>query len=279
MAQSIPQPGSGLAIRHLVATRGVGEVPFKKTAALQGLAGQVYSADMSKTRLFQSIKSLNLEAVDSLLEAHPDLKQVKDERGRNALHLLCSLPTRERDNRQSLKLAQYLLGLGFDINAPAFVEGAFKATPLWYAISRGRNLPLAKLLLKKGSSPEYCLWSAGFHDDVEAVDLLVKHGASLDPVTEDETPFLGAIKWSHFASAERLLHHGANVNFQNSKGMTALHFLLKKNSDRKYIEMLLRYGADPALRTADGKSLLDMVKNRRNKSLFDLFSKRREGHR
>jgi len=235
---------------------------------------------MSKTRLFQSIKSLNLDAVASLLEAHPELTQVKDERGRNALHLLCSLPSHERKNRQSLELVQHLLGLGFDINAPAFVEGAaFKATPLWYAISRGRNIPLAKWLLKKGSTPEYCLWSACFHDDVEAVDLLVKHGASLDPVAEDETPFLVAIKWSHFASAERLLHHGANVNFQNSKGMAALHSLLKKNSDRKHIAMLVRYGADPTLKNADGVSPLDMVANRRDKTLFNLLSKRREGQR
>jgi ankyrin repeat protein len=175
---------------------------------------------MSKTRLFDSIRSLNLDAVASLLQAHPELKRVKDERGRNLLHLSCSRASHEKTSRRSLELAQYLLDLGFGINEPAFVEGAaFKATPLWYAISRGGNLPLAKFLLKKGSSPEYCLWSACFHDDVEAVDLLVKHGASLDPVAEDETPFLGAIKWSHFASAERLLHHGANLNFQNSKGM------------------------------------------------------------
>ncbi len=255
-------------------------MPFKETPTLQRLATHVYSAEMSKTRLFQSIKSLNVEAVASLLGAHPELKQVKDERGRNALHLLCSLPSHEKKNRQSLELARYLLDLGFDINEPAFVEGAaFKATPLWYAISRGGNLPLAKFLLKKGSSPEYCLWSACFHDDVEAVDLLVKHGASLDPVAEDETPFLGAIKWSHFASAERLLHHGANVNFRNSKGMTALHFLLKKNSDRKHIEMLLRFGADPTLKNADGVSPLDMVANRRDKTLFNLLSTRREGHR
>ena len=255
-------------------------MPFKETPTLQRLATHVYSAEMSQTRLFQSIKSLNVEAVASLLGAHPELKQVKDQRGRNALHLLCSLPSHEKKNRQSLELAQYLLGLGFGINEPAVVEGAaFKATPLWYAISRGGNLPLAKFLLKKGSTPEYCLWSACFHDDVEAVDLLVKHGASLDPVAEDETPFLGAIKWSHFASAERLLHHGANVNFQNSKGMAALHFLLKKNSDRKHIAMLVRYGADPTLRDGDGVSPLDMVANRRDKTLFNLLSKRREGHR
>jgi len=234
---------------------------------------------MSKTRLFQSIKSLNLEAVAALLEAHPELEQVKDERGRNALHFLCSLPRTDKIRERSPELAQYLLGLGLDINEPAFVEGPFKATPLWYAISRGRNLPLARFLLKRGSTPEYCLWSAGFHDDVEAIDLLIKHGARVDPVAEDETPFLGAIKWSHFAAAERLLRHGANVNFQNSKRMSALHFLLKKNSERKHIEMLLRHGADPTLENAEGKSALDMVANRRDKTLLDLLSKRTSSKR
>jgi len=106
------------------------------------------SEAMSKARLFQSIKSLNREAVAALLEDHPELRQVKDERGRNALHFLCSLPGADKGRERSLGLAQYLLDLGFDIDQPAFVEGPFKATPLWYAISRGRNLPLAKLLLK-----------------------------------------------------------------------------------------------------------------------------------
>src|SRR5712692_4217492 len=82
-----------------------------------GPACPMGSERMSKTRLFQSIKSLNVEAVSSLLEAHPELKRVKDERGRNALHLLCSLPSHEKKNRQSLELVQHLLGLGFDINA------------------------------------------------------------------------------------------------------------------------------------------------------------------
>lgn len=158
-----------------------------------------------------------------------------------------------------------------DINAPAFVEGAFQATPLWYAVSRGRNLPLARFLLAHGSTPEYCLWSTGFHDDVEAIDLLVRHGASVDPVTEDETPFLGAIKWSRFAGAERLLRHGADVNFQNSRGLTALHLLLKKDSPRRHVEMLLRHGADPTLKSKDGKSPIDMVARRRDKTYLNLF--------
>jgi uncharacterized protein len=228
---------------------------------------------MSKTRLLQSLKSLERDAVAALLEAQPALKEAKDERGRNALHFLCGLPGAAR-LKDRLALAQDLLDHGFDINEPAFVEGPFKATPLWYAVSRGRNLSLAAWLLKKGSTPEYCLWSAAFQDDVEVIELLMRHGARVDPVAEDETPFLAAIKWSHFAAAEQFLGHGADVNFQDSRGMTALHFLIKKNSDRKYVELLLRHGADPTLRNAEGASPLDMVAKRRDRTLLDMLSKR-----
>src|SRR5215813_1586511 len=160
-----------------------------------GRACPTGSETMSKTRLFNAIKALDLEAVSALVDSHPELARVKDERRRNAPHFLCGLPASDKTEARSVALARLLLDRGFDVNEPAFVEGggAFKAIPLWYTLSRGRNLLLAKLLLKRGSSPEYCLWTAGFHDDVEAIDLLVKAGARLDPVAEDETPFLGAI--------------------------------------------------------------------------------------
>jgi uncharacterized protein len=112
---------------------------------------------------------------------------------------------------------------------------------------------------------------------VEAVDLLVRHGASLDPVTEDETPFLGAIKWSRFAAAERLLHHGANVNFQNSQGLTALHLVLRKDSAPRHVEMLMDHGADPTLRSRDGKSPLDLVAKRRDKTYLELLTRQIPG--
>ena len=227
---------------------------------------------MSKTRLFQPIKALDVDAVAALLDALPELIRVIDDRRRNPLHFLCSLPANPKTSRRSLALARRLLDAGLDVNAPAFVEGAFQATPLWYSISRGSNLPLARLLLKHGSTPENSLWAAAFAQNVEAIDLLVRTGASLDPVAEDETPFLGAIKWSRFTAAERLLQHGANVNFQNSKGVTALHMVLKKNSDRRYVEMLLRHGADPRLKARDGKTPLDLVAKRRDKTYFNLLS-------
>ena len=229
---------------------------------------------MGKTRLFQAIKALDVDAVGTLLEAQPDLIRVIDDRRRSPLHFLCGLPADPRTSARSLALARRLLDAGLDVNAPAFIEGAFQATPLWYAISRGSNLPLARLLLKHSSTPENSLWAAGFAENVEAIDLLVKSGASLDPVAEDETPFLGAIKWSRFTAAERLLRHGASVNFQNSKGVTALHMVLKKNSDRKHVEMLLRHGADPTIKANDGKTPLDLVATRRDKTYFNLLSRK-----
>jgi uncharacterized protein len=230
---------------------------------------------MSRARLFRSLKSLDLEAVAAVLAGRPELLRATDDRRRNPLHFLCSLPANARTAARSIELARHLLGAGIGIDVPAFVEGAFQATPLWYAISRGRNLPLARFLLQQGSTPEYCLWAAGFKDDVEAIDLLVRHGASVDPVTEDETPFLGAIKLSRFAAAERLLRHGANVNFQNSSGLTALHLLLKKDSAPRHVEMLLRHGADPSIRSKDGRSPLDLVARRRDKTYLELLSRRR----
>ena len=229
---------------------------------------------MSRARLFRSIKALDLEAAAAVLAAQPELLRATDDRRRNPLHFLCSLPATPKTRERSIRLARHLLGAGIDIDAPAFVEGAFRATPLWYSISRGRNLPLARFLLEQGSTPEYCLWAAGFADDVEAIDLLVRHGARVDPVTEDETPFLGAIKWSRFAAAERLLHHGADVNFQSSKGVTALHLVLKKDSAPRHVAMLLRHGADPTIRSKDGKSPIDLVSRRRDKTYLAMLTDR-----
>jgi Arf-GAP/coiled-coil/ANK repeat/PH domain-containing protein len=86
-----------------------------------------------------------------------------------------------------------------------------------------------------------------------------------------------AIKWSRFAAAERLLRHGANVNAQDSRGLTALHRVLKKNSDLRHVRLLLGHGADPTLRSRDGESPLDLVRNRRDKTLFALLSRGIQG--
>ena len=85
------------------------------------------------------------------------LSQFKDERGRNWLHL-CASVSKRAFRAPSQRLAKGLLARGLHINAPAFTEGTWHATPLWYAVARGHNIELASYLLECGSTPEHCLW-------------------------------------------------------------------------------------------------------------------------
>jgi uncharacterized protein len=232
---------------------------------------------MSRARLFAALKALDVDAAAGLVAADPALLRAVDDRRRTPLHFLCGLPPAPKGGDRATRLARALLEAGADIDAPAFTEGTWHATPLWYAVSRGENLPMARFLLQRGAKPEHCLWAAAFRDNVEVIDLLVKHGATIDPVAEDETPFLSAVKTSHFAAAERLLRHGANVNFQDSKGLTALHYALRKDSAPKHVEMMMRHGADPSRRAKDGKTPLDLVARRRDKTYLELLTRGRGG--
>ena len=113
----------------------------------------------SKTGLLKHLKEGNVEALLAGLDESPELVQFKEERGRNWLHL-CASVSKRAFATPSMRLAEGLLARGLDINAPAFTEGSWHATPLWYAVARGRNIELASYLLEYGSTPEHCLWAA-----------------------------------------------------------------------------------------------------------------------
>jgi ankyrin repeat protein len=224
--------------------------------------------------MLESVRRLRWREVETSLAARPSLIAYRDNRGRNVLHLCCAVDVGDRtlSPADSIRTADVLMRAGLDVNEAAFSEQNWKATPLWYAVSRGRNLPLARHLLQCGSDPNHCLWAAAYKDDVAAITLLLEHGAEIDPVTEDETPFLGAVKGSHFRAAEALLARGANVNFQDSHGMTALHYMLKKDSDTRHVRMLLRYNARGDLRNDKGATAGEIMSRRRDPEIKGMVS-------
>jgi uncharacterized protein len=221
---------------------------------------------ISKTRMLPLVKDLKWKEVSEGLTENPALLNFQDERGRNWLHLACGVKIGERGlpASSSIKTVEALLDAGLDINHEAFQEPGFKATPLWYAIAHGQNLKLAEFLLARGSVPHYCMWAAAYNDDAAAIRLLVANGAEINPFAEDATPFLFAIQWSRFGAAEQLLKLGADVNAQNSKKMTALHYLLKKGSDKKYVRMLIQYGARGDLRNANGDTTAEIMSRKKD---------------
>lgn len=152
----------------------------------------------SKTRLTACVKAFDTDAVVAGLKARADLLHHTDERGRNWLHLCASVDAGNRglDPAGAVPLAAALLEFGIDVNAAAFTEGTWRATPLWYAVARGNNIALARYLLSAGSTPEHCLWAAVYNEDLDTIAVLVEAGARLEAVAEQETPLLHAVKYS-----------------------------------------------------------------------------------
>lgn len=187
---------------------------------------------IAKTRMRKPTQEFRWKQVAAGIAENPEILDARDDRGRNWLHICCGAnpQKRGRSAADGIRTADLLLSAGLGLDQEAFREGEWKATPLWYAVARGENRPLARFLLKRGVDPNPCLWAAAYRDDVSTIRSLLAAGAEVDPVAEDETPFLHAVKTSHFRAAEALLKLGADVDFQDPAGRTALHCMLKKRS-------------------------------------------------
>ena len=173
----------------------------------------------SKTSLLEAVRTFDWKAVDTDLQKRPDLLGHREERGKNWLHVLCSTRLKGRKPAASIKTADVLLEHGIDLHAHAFTEGTWKATPVWWCVSWGRNLALAEHLLKLGATADYSLFAACWNDDVAALDLLLKYGALVDDATSGrETPFLGAITWSRFPLCRGAARARRGCECQERKG-------------------------------------------------------------
>src|SRR5262245_64707904 len=142
----------------------------------------------SRTSLTKLVRAHDADGVSAALDETPELAGWRDERGRNWLHLCCmAKPSGKVGAAKSVATADVLLGRGFDLDAAAFTENEWRATPLWHAVGRGRNLVLSAHLLELGANPNYCLFAASFNKDLDAIDLLVANGADVDEYAEGET--------------------------------------------------------------------------------------------
>jgi len=227
---------------------------------------------LSKSKVLALVKAHDFSAVRAAVSAHPEVLNDRGKKGENLLHLCCGVPVGNASRRRAagVKTAEALIEAGIDIDEEAFREGEWKATPLWCAIGRGKNLTLAAYLIARGANPEHCMWAAAYNDDPTAVRLLCTAGASVDP-PGPETPLMFAVKWSRFAAARALLECGANANVQDANGKTALHYMLKKRSDPQYYRVFLEHGARLDLADDDGATVYDLLSRIRDPRFRDAF--------
>src|SRR5215469_5731966 len=212
------------------------------------------------------IRTLDWKAVAKALDETPDLIDFRGERAGKWLERCDAVPMNgaaKLNPKDSIKLARLLIEHGLEADGAAFVEDEWKATPLWCAIGRGRNIELAQFLIDEGAEPNHALWSAIFSKNIPAIRLLVRSGADVD-LGKDWSPLVYCARWGHFAVARELLGLGANVNLQGSKKMTALHYMVQNGADTKHIRMMLDHGARVDLAGASGATVLEMMRRKRD---------------
>src|SRR5215831_12772595 len=224
---------------------------------------------MSKARMIGAVKELDVETVRALLAADPGLLRVTDRRGFNLLHLACCVPCADLGIAESYaaKMVTLLLDYGLDVESKLPPEQD-RCTALFFAVARGRNATLVKLLLKRGAkvqnAPGGGLFAAAWYDDVRNLALLVKAGAKIDVVV-GMTPFLAAWTWKKFEAARFLVKRGADVNFADPKsGRTALHYGVEKEFDPAQLAWLVDQGASPDMKDKSGVSAHDRASRKRD---------------
>jgi hypothetical protein len=123
---------------------------------------------------------------------------------------------------------------------------AGKLSALGSAIVRGLK-PLVRTLLARGADArahdfDLVLSAVLFHDDVELLELLIAHGASVQGSPESTAPLLVAVSTGKSRLAQALLAAGADPHVPGPRGMTALTIAAARN-DAAMIEILRAAGA------------------------------------
>jgi uncharacterized protein len=204
----------------------------------------------SKTSLFAAAKSWDQVSVAAILAKAPELVDASDPQGRTALHLACAVKPRSSTQlaeAHGLGTVEILLGAGADLEGevPMEDEGDFRATPLWYAVARGENLPLAAFLVKRGANASYSLWAAVWRDDDEMCRALLEAKPELDLRAHGETPVFYAARLKRIRTLALLIEAGANPSIPDFKGRDAVDIARARRLPGEIIDRLERLRPRP----------------------------------
>lgn len=104
---------------------------------------------------------------------------------------------------------------------------------------------------------------------VQIVELLLQYNAdpNIGKNTDGDTSLIISCYRKYYSITKMLLDHKANPNDKNREGNTPLMVAChnSKNGDMKeFVNLLLKYGADPELKDAKGKTALQIIMDNEN---------------
>jgi hypothetical protein len=193
--------------------------------------------------LFAATKGWNAAAVNSIVSAAPTLIDATDPKGRTALHIACAVRPGgdELGEPNGIDTVAVLLEAGADLERAVPMdedEGDFRATPLWYAVARGENLPLVRLLLRSGADASYSLWAAAWRDDPVLCRELLNSNPRLNLRAHGETPIFYAARLGRLKALDMLIAAGADPRVPDPRGRDALAIARARRLPNEIIDRL-----------------------------------------
>ncbi len=230
-------------------------------AALIEAGADVNAADdRGRTALILAAEGLGEKDLAALLiEAGADV-DAEAENGRTALHIAVS--------RGRSELVSILINQGAGVNARLRINGE-EYTPLYLA-AQGGYTGIFSTLIDAGAEPGekggQALWWAVFRNRLEMAETLINAGvdlnsrlpASFAPTgreaferlseSTEVTPLIVAVYFGRAKLVSLLIDAGADVNWKDEHGRTALaHALAKPHPDQEIVQALRDAGAESPL--------------------------------
>ncbi len=208
-----------------------------------------------KTALTEAIKTRNEDIVKLLLENGADVN-LQDSFGHTAL-----MQATEGNNK---KIVELLLKHGANVRIEqSLIKSATKVEFLELFFEREKELGLTRQMKNKAlSSAVYEEYVPDLDKYLQAIELLIQYGADVNYVNEDKSMLVAAVtkivrtpedKKKQYKLVEFLLKKGANINWQDKSGETAL----MRCTSKEIFELLLKRGANVNLkRNWGGETIL-----------------------
>jgi len=275
-------PGARLADAQLQVARSYGFPSWRR------LKAYVDALNDFGQRLINSVRDGDLETIRATLDRRPELVNAgadvperlrpSDAVTMRLVHLAIAV--------NQADVLRLLIERGADLN----VRNASGRLPLHDCFELGHD-DFAKMLLDAGAMPDVCAAAAyGMHDRLrqilsddpalandlstgesplgwsvygaqpESARILFEHGALADRPPYDEQAWRPAAMVASTTVAPVLLAHGADPNWQDNNGDTAMHRAIRSRvvvNPAIFIKILLDAGADPTLRNHEGRTPLE----------------------
>jgi ankyrin repeat protein len=146
---------------------------------------------------------------------------------------------------------------------------------IYGAAALAQNADLTRLLLERGADPND--GETAYHvvetRDNTVLKILLESGKLNDGSLT--TLLLRKCDWHDGEGLRMVLEHGANTNGMEIWGKSAIYQAVLRDNDLSMIEMLLDFGADPAIPNRDGKSAIVLAAHRGRARALELFKRHR----